>query len=237
MTRALGDVRECDVTLGLLGSVETSSAPELAAVVRTGTQVLRARRRAARIALGRASEAADVRKLDVRLQRLILARRESPDEAWRVLLARQLDARARRLRARLEHAGVVYVIESLHAVRITGKRLRYALELVGETHLAPVAGLVRQLTKAQDVLGHLHDLDVLAAHLRATVATVPDSTDGTRAVDHLDDGLERERRSLHAAYLRRRTALVRLADVVRDEIVPRVGGAPDGRKAVLANVR
>jgi CHAD domain-containing protein len=187
-------------------------------------QALRARRRQARIALGQASAAGDVRKIDVRLQRLTLARRHSHDEAWRMLLARQLDARARKLRARLEGAGVVYVIEPLHEVRIAGKRLRYALELVGDTRLAPVARLLRQLTQVQDVLGHLHDLDALMAHLRATVASAPEPSDGSAALDHLDNVLERERRTLHAAYLRRRASLIVLADSVRDDIVARVGG-------------
>lgn len=225
LTRALGDVRECDVTLGLLEAVDTSSSPELDTVVRRCRARLRTRRREARAALGVAGEAADVRKLDTRLQRLILARRTTSDDTWRVLLARRVDARARRFRAQLEHAGVLYVIEPLHAVRIAGKRLRYALELVGQSGLAPVGRLLRQLTQVQDVLGRLHDLDVLVTHLRGTRAPDACATDATRAVEHLDDVLERERRSLHAVYLRRRTALIRLADGVCDDVVARVSGA------------
>jgi hypothetical protein len=83
---------------------------------------------------------------------------------------------------------------------------------------------LRQLTQVQDVLGHLHDLDALMAHLRATVALAPGPSDGSAALDHLDNVLERERRTLHAAYLRRRASLIVLADSVRDDIVARVAG-------------
>jgi CHAD domain-containing protein len=57
-------------------------------------------------------------------------------------------------------------IEQLHALRITGKYLRYTLECFRET-LPPDAGqLIRDVMKMQDQLGALHDADVAAGLVR-----------------------------------------------------------------------
>jgi CHAD domain-containing protein len=57
-------------------------------------------------------------------------------------------------------------IEQLHALRISGKYLRYTLECFRET-LPPDASLIiRDVTKMQDQLGDLHDADVATGLIR-----------------------------------------------------------------------
>ena len=55
--------------------------------------------------------------------------------------------------AAIQNAGQVYAAEQLHAVRIATKKLRYALELVADSRLAPVRPLVNTLKRAQETLG------------------------------------------------------------------------------------
>jgi CHAD domain-containing protein len=56
-------------------------------------------------------------------------------------------------------------IRELHDLRIAAKRLRYTLEVLGSA-LGPVAGIVEEEARAlQDVLGEVHDCDVLGPRL------------------------------------------------------------------------
>ena len=101
-------------------------------------------------------------------------------------------------------AGAIFIVERIHAVRIEAKRLRYSLELVGELHLAPTGRLVAGLKGMQDILGELHDLDVLRAH--ATVIRAILGGDSAPDLDALSGIAEEEARHLHAPILRRARA-------------------------------
>lgn len=234
MTRALGGVRECDVALEMLRELATSAPPTLDRVVRQWRRELQARRREARITLVEACDAGRVGWVALHLDALADARAATADDTWRVRLAEQLDVRAQRLRAAVDQAGLLFVVTPLHEVRIAAKRLRYLLELVGECGLAPVSSPLARLKKVQDVLGRLHDLDVLLSHLRDLSSDEAVDAAQASSIEDLCLVLERECRECHAAYLRRRPTLVRLTDDVRDVIAPRValvsmpdaGGSP-----------
>lgn len=226
MTRALGGVRECDVALQMLGELAASAPPMLDQMMRQWRRQLQGRRREARVTLAEACDPGRVGWVDLHLDALAAARAATTDDAWRVSLAGLLDARAQRLRTAIDRAGLLFVVTPLHDVRIAAKRLRYLLELAGECALAPVAAPLARLKKTQDVLGRLHDLDVLLTHLRARSADEAIAAAEGSAIDDLGLVLDRECRQCHAAYLRRRPALVRLADDVRDVIAPRVAAVP-----------
>ncbi|MCX8035777.1 MAG: CHAD domain-containing protein [Candidatus Sumerlaeia bacterium] len=53
-------------------------------------------------------------------------------------------------------------IETLHALRIECKRLRYTLELLQEALGKPAKAAIREVRRMQDFLGELHDADVAA---------------------------------------------------------------------------
>ncbi len=58
-------------------------------------------------------------------------------------------------------------VRELHDLRIAAKRLRYTLEVLGSA-LGPAAGALEDEARAlQDVLGEVHDCDVLAPRLEA----------------------------------------------------------------------
>ena len=67
-------------------------------------------------------------------------------------------------------------IETLHDMRIAAKRLRYVLELTEPALGRPAADGARTARKIQDLLGEIHDCDVMAPRVRAHM-------DGLRAED------------------------------------------------------
>jgi CHAD domain-containing protein len=96
----------------------------------------------------------------------------------------------------------------LHDVRIALKKLRYAAELLDETGRKRLTAAIATLKAAQDVLGRLHDLDVLLSWGRTAQATLdPPDIGGWRALGTLARAVEDECRMLHARYMRDRGAL------------------------------
>jgi CHAD domain-containing protein len=63
-------------------------------------------------------------------------------------------------------------VPQLHALRITGKYLRYTLEFFKEVLPADAEALIRDVVGMQDELGLLHDADVAAGLIRDYVATL-----------------------------------------------------------------
>jgi len=124
-------------------------------------------------------------------------------------------------------------IRELHDLRIAAKRLRYTLEVLGSA-LGPVAQTAEDEARAlQDVLGEIHDCDVLAPRLRkelsrlvaADATAVAGLTDGDpdvtprvlrdapgRAVRHgvqaLSVGVAARREVLYARFIERWDALL-----------------------------
>ncbi|MBI5876932.1 MAG: CHAD domain-containing protein [Chloroflexi bacterium] len=78
-------------------------------------------------------------------------------------------------------------IETLHALRIECKRLRYALEFFAPLLGKPAARLIRTTTAAQDHLGQMHDADVRARQIAAFIS------------EHTQDGSSPDARTLNAA--------------------------------------
>lgn len=233
LTRALGTVRELEVAIGMTeapgGADDASvasrngaypSASERAAIdadTLKGRDHLKARLAGElERARTRATKVLDADKIGRWLEKVEgveaeLARKRA-QARWRGELATRLERRAALLTTALDEAGVLFVAERLHEVRIALKRLRYALELAGELRVANTAASVRELKSVQDILGALHDHDVLMGHTAKAI----DETDvdrGTRAsLLALHGTLETERHQLHARFLSHRPALLRLHD-------------------------
>jgi CHAD domain-containing protein len=120
--------------------------------------------------------------------------------------------RAARLTATILEAGAVYLPERLHHVRIALKKLRYVAELSAEISGHPTAAELKSLKRGQDVLGRLHDLQVLINRVRQIQASLtPPTVTVWRALDTLVTGLDNDCRRLHARYMRLRPDLEAIA--------------------------
>jgi hypothetical protein len=87
-------------------------------------------------------------------------------------------------------------VPELHDLRIAAKRLRYTLEVLGSA-LGPAAALLEDEARAlQDVLGEVHDCDVLAPRLAQELAQLvaADAEAVAALADHDPDAVARSLR-------------------------------------------
>lgn len=221
LTRALGSVRELDVSLQLLDELSASDQLSRPALqdVRLHVVEERDRRRESMLA-----QLADVNaeKLERRLKSVTEALDLDNSQAWRQALGTRLVNRAKRLVTAIDTAGQLYAAERLHQVRLACKKLRYGLELAADSGVKAAAPIVRSLKRTQELLGRLNDLQVLQTHV-AAVQAAP----AGRAVPHqglaaIAGSIEEECRRLHGRYIGQSEALRELAAAVPLQIVPRL---------------
>jgi CHAD domain-containing protein len=220
VTRALGPVRELDVSIGLFD--ELAAAHDLGAPARLAVRRTLTRDRDA--ALGRLRTAMSVRRRE-RLARALAALQAAEVAGAAGALLAAVDARAvrraERVRTALHRAGAMYVPERLHQIRIAVKQLRYALEVAGAARRSRATARVTQLRTVQDLLGHAHDLHVLADRIRDVQTHVVRTSRATVAaldafVTHIDEAC----RADHAAFMSLRAALLALCDTLDPAAAP-----------------
>ena len=227
LTRALGTVRELDVTLHLLDEFARKDHIPRSAVEDVRAHVLGERARSREVMVERLGRI-NRKKLNRRLASVCEALDEAEHERWREALASRLLKRAKRLRAAIDEAGQMYAPERLHQVRIASKKLRYGLELAAESGGTGAQPLVRTIKRAQDLLGRLHDQQILQNHVSAVQAEVPGGArqtgaggaDRVRPLETLARHIEEECRRLHGRYVAAVPALKALSAAVPSDVVP-----------------
>jgi CHAD domain-containing protein len=165
-------------------------------------------------------------------------RRKKSDKfeaAWRGVLAARLLSRAKALRASIDAAGPLYTPERIHGVRISTKKLRYALEIAQESGITRAGALVKALKKHQERLGRLHDYQGLLKHVREAEAS-PSVGSRITELTAYADSLERECRRLHADFLEHRDTLIDTLDEVKYQLVPELT-TPVRRQARVSKAR
>jgi CHAD domain-containing protein len=137
--------------------------------------------------------------------------RQTDHHGWRWALDARVARRAARLGSAIDAAGTVYLPDRLHDVRISLKKFRYALEIASEALSLPIRDELRSLKRAQDVLGRLHDFQVLIDQARQAQASLtPPDLMTWRGLEALVNVLEDDCRRLHARYVRERDGLTSL---------------------------
>ncbi|HEY7189833.1 MAG TPA: CHAD domain-containing protein [Vicinamibacterales bacterium] len=218
LTRALGPVRELDVALMTLDELAASGDVPEGGILRL-REVVGEERSRLLVEMTRQIGRLDLHKLQkksIDAARQSAGKRGGRGDRRRIADA---DARAGRrgadLRAAINNAGGIYLADRLHAVRIAVKKLRYAMEIARELRASRAVVQLRTLKRVQDLLGRMHDLEVLIARTRAvqSTANVRDlKLSGD--LDRLVRVLEMECRQLHVRYMNERKSLLAICDHV-----------------------
>ena len=210
--RAMGGVREVDVALGLIDELSQRGVVDAAAAERL-RQHLRDERDEGRERMLDRLQAVNTRRLERDLAEVarVLRMRDQSD-GWAQTLAVRMGRRAQRVRQAVWVAGALYVSDRVHSVRIAAKTLRYVLELAGDTGEAPTKVRVRTIKHVQDVLGRLHDVDVLAGSINELTLPGLEPEPSRGGLERLRPELDRECRELHSQYVARRESLLEISD-------------------------
>jgi CHAD domain-containing protein len=212
LTRALGTVREIDVTMGILDELAQRPGIPRNALEDVRAHVLNERDERRKVMLARLGNV-NAQKLSRRLQDVADALSHGEPDAWRERLAGRLTTRAKRFAKAVHDAGHIYAPERLHRVRIAAKKLRYALEIAADGGVMTAQPLVGLLKRAQDTLGRLHDLQVLQHHVAEVQAAPPARRAAANgALEAITRALEADCRHLHAKYLASSAGLLEVSD-------------------------
>jgi len=215
MARALGAVRECDVTLALVAAQATRLdwPATVVAHVNQSVQTDRARRHRdlLRVLVGpRRRRAVAQIRLHLPAVATVELRRAVTEAA-----AHRRRMRAVALAKNLRHLGTLYVPDQLHAVRLATKKLRYALEWEQQVGRRAWVRERQLLERVQEALGEWHDILILQERLHRLRRSGDWTRVTTAGLKHMAAQLERECRAQHARVLALCPPLLRLAKAVQ----------------------
>lgn len=216
ITQALGPVRELDVALQILDEIEEIGEVSRPALARLRQAVAR-ERQVLHAEMKRRIEECNIEKLHKRA--LCVARKGAEErrvrrDPERLARARTRAARrAERLLTAIDGATGIYLPDRLHDVRIAVKKFRYAIEIVRELSGSHATAKIRKLSKVQDLLGRMHDLEILIARTRG-VQGAPGAPNLKLSgeLDRLVRQFETECRRLHGHYMASRRVLVDICE-------------------------
>lgn len=212
VTDGLGVVRELDVLSILLDELHESGRCAQGGLSRVAAVVVHDRN-AARKRLKAKLPSAELRHIAHKLEDIAQelkgggASNRRHEAVWRWAIDARVTSRAEGLTTAMRDAGAVFLVERLHTVRIALKKLRYAVELASEAAGEKTTADLRTLKHAQELLGRLHDRQVLIDRVRQLQAAASADLRAERELEAIVDTLENECRRLHARYVRDRAGL------------------------------
>ena len=207
--RSLGDVRDADVQIALLRSLEThipGAAPTLV--------LLRQRQERRRLALMRSLikefERMEIDRLLESVQHGVIRAMRHTASGWDRRLRLAIADRAAGARGAIVRATGVYFPKRAHKARIAIKKFRYATEIAAATGLWNARETIRELKKGQDLLGRVHDRQELLDCLPAIDDAYPEGSHRGQ-LELVGQVVEAEAHELHGRYLSRRQRLLEAA--------------------------
>jgi len=218
VTTRLGSVRELDVLMLLIDELHVARRPHRAALGQVAITVSKERDETRKRLPDRLPKS-DLRRAAKKLRRVVDELREGeqsarrPARAWRWALDARVARRSARLREAMENAGTVYLPDRLHEVRLAVKKMRYTLELASEISGIVTPADLRVLRRTQDLLGRLHDVELLVDRARQEQTSIsPPNLAAWGSLDGLIVSLEDDCRRLHARYCRLAADLATITD-------------------------
>lgn len=224
LTRALGPVRELDVTLGLVVRM-LHDEPALEKALEAIRVKLMERRHRRRARLLREMDEVDIAGLLARIRALSPpgARPAAPKTPLdRDQIRRRMIDRAERVAKAVDRAGALYAPEALHDVRIAVKKLRYAVELGRARRIRGAARAAAGLRRFQDLLGEWHDWQMFSAHASRVQGAMAVDDEQLADFTALASRVEDRCRALHAEFMATRGDLLALTAAIAEP--PAVAG-------------
>jgi CHAD domain-containing protein len=213
VTQRLGAVRELDVLSQLVEELSASGRYDQQAVRRVVAFIAEQRKRARNRLLDKLS-LGELRRIAGKIDRVAgdLKKGET-SRGWHWAVDARVTHRALALKTALADAGSLYLPERLHLVRIALKKLRYASEVGAEAAGVSNKSDMRTLKRGQDILGRLHDVQVLIDRIRQLQASLsPTDVLLSKKLDVLMTALENDCRRLHGRFIHQRSAIVLVCD-------------------------
>jgi CHAD domain-containing protein len=133
----------------------------------------------------------------------------------------------------LTETGTAYVAGPLHDARIAIKKLRYAAELARDPAGTPVGRQIRQLRRMQDLLGRIHDLQIVQERLQSAAARARVTRTVLDRLEASDEALEIECRRLHGRFVKGLPSLVRAVEHLRDDAAVALLPRRTGRRPAI----
>lgn len=212
----LGMVRELDVLLLLIDELHESRRQDRPALKRIGDDIRRERAHAREKLIDKKLPSSELQKIARKLDRTLRgvekedarATSQSPARGWKWVLDARIARRAAAVRKAIDAAGAVYLPDRLHELRISVKKLRYAVELSAEAQGQTSTPQLKVLKRCQELLGHINDLHVLIDRIRQAQASLnPPNIAVWRELDALTTVVENSCRRFHGRYMHQRPAL------------------------------
>lgn len=222
LTSVLGGVRELDVALGILDEFRHDHPDPDHVIMRVGAAVEAERRQCQQDMVRQIGEVQAVAMWE-ECSDLVVAAARSTHATRAALLRRRLARRTDGLDRAVTEAGSLFAVDRLHQVRIAAKKLRYVLELIHEFGRVPTLRFAGRLKQLQDLLGRLHDLEVVVGYIQHERNA--EERQYAAEIDHATSVLELEMRELHASYLASVHLLAVVISGCRGEVDRRLGGA------------
>jgi CHAD domain-containing protein len=192
---ALGARRDPDVALATVDAIAAQLPPVAQAGVEAVREELRADQAEGNLALERALGYTVESQLEARLLELA-ASAEDVGSSFGDAAQRLLDERRARVRKLGDRGTDPAAVAPLHKARIAAKRLRYLSEI------SPQPGKGAKAARhLQDLLGDIHDCDVMSDRIRARAAAVAVADDRYVGLEALASYLDAKRRVLHRQYV------------------------------------
>ena len=225
LTRALGTVRELDVTLQIIDDLTARETLPRTALEEVRGHVVAEREKRRDVMLKRLGQV-NLEKLDRRLAAMGEVLAQSEGEAWRKALSSRLIKRAKALTSAMAEAGRMYSPDQLHKVRIAAKKLRYGMELALDAGVKATAAPLRVVKRVQETLGKLHDLQVLQSQVATVQAEPKAQVPPNAGLEIVARALEDQCRHLHARYVAGLPRLAEAAAATRAVVVPALVARP-----------